>query len=59
MRKQTRDRAEARGISLPSGLWVRVRERARAENRPISWIVKRALLKELAASENAEQERAA
>lgn len=42
-------RALAGGISLPADMWEALRMRAKAEDRAVSRIVRRALIRELAA----------
>jgi len=46
--KSHQERAYPGSISLPGAVWDRLREQARIEREPVSGIVKRAILKELA-----------
>ena len=44
-------RSTTRGISLPHGLNERLVTKARQEDRPVSWVIRRALMYYFAAAE--------
>jgi len=60
MRKLDRERADPRGVSLPRGLWERLRVQADRECRSVSNVIKIATLRYLAANQDqADQDRRA
>ena len=55
-RKAYRDRAKPGSISLPVSLWTTLQERAARDDRSVSWLIKRAVVRDLTREEIAMDE---